>query len=133
MYIFNSKKPGTSGENMEDQLYNYRATIQSVYDGDTVRADIDLGLGTWIKNEQLRFARINAPELRGDEKVAGRAARDFLRDKILNKEVIIETIKDKKGKYGRYIAEIWLQDDDGESLNINDLMVEKGHARYQEY
>lgn len=118
---------------MDDQLYFYRAKIISVYDGDTVRADIDLGLSTWVKNEKLRLARINAPEVRGNEKQAGIAARDFLREQVLEKEVIIETTKDKKGKYGRYITEIWIKDQTGEFININDLMVEKGHAIYQEY
>ncbi|MFQ5649113.1 MAG: thermonuclease family protein [bacterium] len=118
---------------MDRKLYCYRATIISVYDGDTVRADIDLGLKTWVKNEKLRLARINAPELRGDEREAGLAARDFLRDKILEHDVIIETLKDKKGKYGRYLVEIWLEQEGEESINVNDLMVEAGHADYHDY
>lgn len=89
------------GVKIEDQLYCYRANVISVYDGDTVRADLDLGLKTWIKNENLRLARINTPELRGDEREAGLAARDFLRGKILDQEVVLETIRDRKGKYGR--------------------------------
>lgn len=117
---------------MEDQLYNYRAKVNSVYDGDTIRVDIDLGLKTWVKNESLRLARINAPEVRGSEKVKGKASRDFLRKLILGKEVIVETLMDEKGKYGRYLAEIWLKDD-GEYTNVNDLLVEKGHASYKEY
>jgi micrococcal nuclease len=40
----------------------------------------------------------------------------------------VETIKDRKGKYGRFIAEIWL---DGE--NVNDRLVAEGHAVYREY
>lgn len=117
----------------DNQLYVYRAKILSVYDGDTVHADIDLGLSTWIKDEKLRLSRINAPELRGDERPAGLVARDFLRDQIDGKDVLIETIKDKKGKFGRYIAEIWLKNDAGVYENINDLMVSSGHAEYKEY
>ncbi len=117
---------------MDSQLYHYRAKVISVYDGDTVRVDIDLGLGTWIRNEKLRLSRINAPELRGSEREAGLASRDFLRSRIQDKDVILETLKDKKGKFGRYIAEIWCDDGD-KYININDLLVEAGHARYQEY
>ncbi len=73
---------------MEGQLYYYKAKIISVYDGDTVRVDIDLGLSTWIKNEKLRLARINAPELRGDEREAGMAARDFLREYVLEQVLL---------------------------------------------
>ncbi len=54
--------------------------------------------------------RINAPELRGKERPRVLKSRDFLRSKIEGKEILIETIKDKKGKYGRDLAEIWLED-----------------------
>jgi len=117
---------------MKDKLYHYRALVRSVYDGDTCTVDIDLGLGTWIHGEKLRLYRINAPELRGEERAAGLKSRDFLRSKIDGKEIFINTIKDKKGKYGRYIADIWLKDN-GRWININDLLVEKGFAGYKEY
>lgn len=47
---------------MDLELYKYCAKVMSVYDGDTIRVDIDLGLKTWIKNESIRLNRINAPE-----------------------------------------------------------------------
>jgi micrococcal nuclease len=118
---------------MQQNLYNYKAIVQSVYDGDTCNVDIDLGLNTWIRNEKLRLNRINAPELTGKQKKAGIKSRDFLRDIILNKEVFIQTIKDKKEKYGRYLAEIWIIDQDGKLFNVNDFVVSKGFANYQKY
>ena len=45
----------------------------------------------------------------------------------LNK-VSMDKIKDKKGKYGRYIGVLWVDD-----LNINELLVEQGHAETREY
>ena len=114
------------------ELYHYTARVQSVYDGDTCRVDIDLGLGMWLRNEKLRLVRINAPEMTGAEKAAGTISRDFLRELIDGKEVIIETVKDRRGKYGRYLAEIWIQQ--GECwINVNDELVEKGQAEYKEY
>jgi micrococcal nuclease len=104
-----------------------------VYDGDTCTVDIDLGLSTWIRGEKIRLYRINAPELRGAEREAGLQARDFLRGQIEGKKVLIQTIKDRKEKFGRYLAEIWLEADDGSRVNINDLLVQQGHAIYQEY
>jgi len=116
---------------MEDQLYYYRAHVISVYDGDTIRVDIDLGLKTWVRNEKIRLARIDTPELRGDDREAGLAARDFLRERILDKDIILETLKDREGKYGRYLGEIWLLDEEaGDYINVNDLLVQRGHARY---
>ena len=117
---------------MKEKLYYYRAYIVSVYDGDTCRADIDLGMGVWIRNEKLRLLRINAPELHGTERERGLAARDFLRSQILEKEVFIQTRKDRRGKYGRYLAEIW-KEEAGGWVNLNDRLVEAGHAVYKTY
>ncbi len=112
----------------EEALYIYRAKITSVYDGDTVTADIDLGLHAWMHGEKLRLHRINAPELRGDERPEGLVSRDWLREKLTDQEVMIQTTKDKKGKYGRYLAEIFL-----DGVNINDQLVAEGMAEYKEY
>ncbi|MBI9019818.1 MAG: thermonuclease family protein [Verrucomicrobia bacterium] len=119
---------------MKDQslLYHYMALITAAYDGDTVTADIDLGLKTIVKGEKLRLNRINTPEVRGDEKEAGKVSRDWLRERIVGRSVLIETLKDKKGKYGRYIAEIWLPENGGYT-NINDELVERGLAVYKDY
>lgn len=118
---------------MDKQLYHYKAKVVSVYDGDTCTIDIDLGLHTWIRGEKIRLNRINAPELRGKERAKGLASRDFLKSLILDKEIIIETIKDTKEKYGRYLGEIWLKDSDGKFSNINDEMVRNKFAKYQKY
>jgi micrococcal nuclease len=114
------------------ELYHYTAQVQSVYDGDTCRVDIDLGLGIWLRNEKLRLVRINAPEMTGPDKALGIVSRDFLRGLIDGREIIIETLKDRRGKYGRYLAEIWIGQD-GIWSNVNDALVAAGHAVYQEY
>ena len=118
---------------VENNLYHYRATVQSVYDGDTCTVDIDLGLSTWVHSEKLRLYRINAPEVRGAEREEGLRSRDFLRELIDGKAIVVQTIKDRKGKYGRYLAEIWLAGEDGEWININDLIVQEGYAQYADY
>jgi micrococcal nuclease len=118
---------------MENSLYHYKAKIISVYDGDTCTADIDLGLHTWISGEKLRLNRINAPEVTGKEKSKGLKSRDYLRSLLTNKEVVIETIKDKKEKYGRYLAEIWLEETKGNFINVNDKIVKDGFAIYKKY
>jgi micrococcal nuclease len=118
---------------METTLYHYRALITSVYDGDTCDADIDLGLSTWVKGEKLRLYRINSPELRGPEREAGLLSRDYLRSLIEGKEVMLQTIRDRHEKFGRYLAELWLQNADGTWVNVNDLLVTKGFAIYKDY
>jgi len=109
-------------------LYEYKARIVNVVDGDTVDADIDLGFNTWRINERLRLSGINAPEPRGAQKVEGLQSKNELIKRILDREVTICTIKDRTGKYGRYLATIYL----GE-ININEWLVENGFAVHQSY
>jgi len=116
----------------EEKLYYYKATVQSVYDGDTIRVDIDLGLNIMVKNEAVRLNRINAPEVRGEERQRGLAARDYLRSRIANRDILLQTQKDDKEKYGRYLGEIWLKEND-KYVNINDEIVAEGFAVYKEY
>ena len=103
--------------------YKYKAHVVGVYDGDTITVDIDLGMNTWKKNVKLRLARIDTPELRGVEKEAGKVVRDYVRGMLLDKEIVIQTLKDKTGKYGRYIAEVFIED-----MNVNDHLLEEGMA-----
>jgi len=113
---------------MDGQLYTYKAIISRVYDGDTCTADVDLGFKFYHKGIKLRLKDINTPELRGESLVEARKSRDYLKELVLDKEIIIVTDKDSRGKYGRYIATLWLRDSDGKYININKLMVEKGFA-----
>lgn len=118
---------------MKNQLYMYRAHVTSVYDGDTCTVDIDLGLKIKATSEKIRLYRINAPEVRGASRAEGLVSRDFLREMIQDKDIFLQTIKDKKGKYGRYLGEIWLEKSDGSFENMNDLLVSKGLAVYASY
>jgi micrococcal nuclease len=103
--------------------YTYKAFVTSVYDGDTITVDIDLGMNTWKNNVKLRLARIDTPEVRGDSREQGLIVRDHVRNLLLDQQIEIKTIKDKTGKYGRYIAEVFVGDE-----NINDYLVEQGLA-----
>jgi micrococcal nuclease len=103
----------------------YKATIISVYDGDTVTADIEVGFGIHMI-EKIRVYGINAPEVRGEEKKDGIVSRDSLRELIDGKEVKI--ISHGRGKYGRIVAEIIYKD-----INISDWLVAYGLAVYKQY
>ena len=103
-------------------MYQYKAKIIDVYDGDTVTAVVDLGF-LHFQEMKLRLYGIDTPELRGEERAQGIIVRDILRDMILDKEVIINSYKDKQGKYGRYLATILLDD-----VNVNQWLLDEGHA-----
>jgi len=115
-------------------LYKYKAVCTAVYDGDTITLDIDLGFNMIMRNQKIRLYGIDTPELRGDEREQGLKVRDWVREQILNKEVILESIKDKTGKYGRWIGKIWLLDKEGVPyLELNTLLVSEGYAEYVDY
>jgi len=116
-----------------DGLYNYKVDkVISVYDGDTMTVDIDLGFGMIMKKRALRFYGINTPELRGgteETKQAGRDARDLVRELVEEADqVYIKSYYDKSGKYGRILASVILVDAEGHDVNLNELLVAKGHA-----
>ena len=108
--------------------YRYRAHVLKIYDGDTITVRVDLGFHVHTI-QRLRLARINAWEVRGEERPAGLIARDWLRSQILGRDVEVQTIKDATGKWGRYIAEVFTVD----GANLNDALVANGHAKYHDY
>ena len=110
------------------ETFIYKATIEKIYDGDTITCTIDCGFGVKLTKQKVRLFGINCPEMRGDNKVAGKESRDALREKIMDKDILIQTIKDKKGKYGRYLGIIYLEDE-----NINDWIVNNNHGVKAEY
>lgn len=109
-------------------LYNYRAIVVGVFDGDSVTLDIDLGLGVWSKGQKCRLAGIDTPEIRGEERPEGLKAKQRLVELVLGKQVAISTERDRTGKYGRWLVTIWHLGDDGVWININELLLSEGHA-----
>ena len=108
---------------MDNPFYIYKAKITKVYDGDTCTADIDLGFGVWLRGQKIRLYGIDTPEIRGEEREEGLLVKEYLSNLILDKEVILETEKDKTGKYGRWLGTIYL---DGE--DINEKLLREGMA-----
>jgi len=109
------------------KLYHYRAKVIKIYDADTITVHVQLGFNTY-QVATLRLYGINGPEMRGEEKPQGIISRDWLRKKILGKDIIIQTIAkkngmDKKGKFGRWLAVVWL-----DGVNLNQQMLDEGLA-----
>jgi len=104
--------------------YIYNARVKSVYDGDTIKVDIDLGFDVILKEQTIRLHGINAPEIRGPEKTEGLAARDRLRSLVLNKDIVIETFEDKKEKFGRWLGKLYVN-----GQCINDILLTEKHAQ----
>ena len=112
-------------------LYHYKAYVTRIYTGDSCRVDIDLGMGTWTRGIEIRLHRINAPEVKGNSRDAGMSARDHLRQLIMDKEVLLRTIKDRASKPSGYLGEMTVVTKDGETINVSEAMVTAGHAVYK--
>lgn len=90
----------------------YIATTVRVVDGDTAHVQVDPGFDVRI-NMTVRFAGINAPEMSTD---GGPRSKTAVEDAMpIGGQVVIRTLKDRREKYGRYLA--WVMLPGGWSLN----------------
>ena len=112
-------------------MYEYRCKVVHIVDGDTVDVDIDLGFGVWMKKQRIRLYGIDTPESRTrdlEEKKYGLAAKEFLTGMLDDEAgIILKTYKDKEGKFGRILGELWRNTDFADQ-SINEYMIEKHHA-----
>ena len=122
---------------IQASLYHYAANVISVYDGDTITVDIDLGMSLWKKGENLRLWRINTPEVKGESRPAGLVARDYVRSLVEGRQVLLRTILDKRGddttgKYGRLLAEVLVPEIENgvivAYINVNEDLLQRGYA-----
>jgi len=102
----------------------YVATIISHHDADTSRVLVALGMDVSVKLT-VRWRGINAPELSTPE---GHAALDLLNVWMpKGHRCILETRRDAKEKYGRYLGTFYAIDaPDGTSYNRQ--LIDAGHA-----
>ena len=114
-------------------MRNYRTEYDNYQSkhGDTVDVVLDLGFNV-LHSVRVRMAGIDTPESRTrdkDEKARGKLAKKFLENWLSQeqvqekKKIVIKTFKKSKGKFGRAIAEIWVND-----VNVNEDMIECYHA-----
>ncbi len=93
-------------------------TVQKVYDGDTFQTR---------HGEKVRLLNINTPEIQHRDtqaQVGGNAASLALKKLILGKQVRLTFDQQKKDKYGRSLAHVWMRD----GLWVNQYLIEQGYA-----
>lgn len=106
-------------------MYEYNCEVKRIVDGDTVDVVIDLGFDIHYSS-RVRLYGIDTPESRTrnkDEKVRGLMSKKYLTDALSKGQVVIKTHKDKKGKFGRVLGEMYVAD-----KNINLMMVDDNLA-----
>ncbi len=113
--------------------YIYRAKLDRVVDGDTVDALIDVGFDIWFK-KRIRFKGVDTWESRTrnlEEKKKGLAAKartKELLEKVSSKSGYFRIKSYGTGKYGRVLADLFIQDKEGNTININKQLIKEGHA-----
>jgi len=112
-------------------MYNYKATLMRVVDGDTIDAEIDLGFKIFIK-ERIRLMGIDTPESRTRnlaEKSWGKAASARLSELLAEADgkFTLVTKMQKKGKFGRILGTIQVSTKDG-IVDANQVLMNENFA-----
>lgn len=87
-------------------MARYSATVKEVIDGDTFKT---------VKGNEIRLARVDAPE-KGEQGYA--KAKSDLENLIGGKNITYEPVS---SSYGRIVAEVWVN-----GKNVNDAMIALG-------
>jgi micrococcal nuclease len=105
-------------------MHEYKAKVVRVIDGDTIDVDIDLGFDVILSKQRIRLYGIDTPESRTrdkEEKFYGKISAQFLKDRCKKGSYItVRTHLDKKGKFGRILGEIIV-----DNINLNKQMIEE--------
>jgi len=107
-----------------------KATVIKVTDGDTIKVSVDLGYRIYPV-VTIRFKGINCSDktLKAElSKEMAKKATKYVTDKILNKEVWVDSYKFKDGDYGRYLGIIYYQEGD-KWINLNQELLDIGLAK----
>ena len=113
-------------------MYEYKANLIKVVDGDTVDVDIAIGFGVWLKDERVRIAGIDTQESRTSDKVeklfglaAKKRVQELLADKVVLKTFAAKDGEDMKGKFGRILGDFYVGND---KKLLTEVMIDEGHA-----
>jgi micrococcal nuclease len=113
-------------------MYEYRATLSKIVDGDTFDLEIDLGLRV-LTRARVRLRGVDTPETYGVKQGTaewrrGQAAKQFVMQWFAARgsELIIHTFRDETGKYGRWLVEIA---DPASGERLTEQLLAAGHAR----
>ena len=112
-------------------MYEYKALVTKIVDGDTFDAEVDLGFSIYVKT-RFRVKDLDTPETyrpRNEaEKSHGKLATERAKQLLLLKTVTLKTEKGI-GIYGRYIATVILND----GSDYKDIMIQEGFQKLDKY
>lgn len=104
-------------------MYEYKATVKRIIDGDSLVLDIDLGFYMFMNETKIRLFGLDTPEMNAEDPLlrlqAVLAARYLFDNLQIGDKITIKTVLDKREKYGRLLATIFTKD----GLNINEGLL----------
>jgi micrococcal nuclease len=115
-------------------MWEYRAHVERVVDGDTLILSLDLGFFLEFKSQRFRLLGVDTPELRGVDKQAGFEAKRFVEEwlrfspELGTAAVGIRVVTHKPPKtdsFGRWLVTVWRNDD---PVSLNDALLAAGQA-----
>ena len=112
-------------------MYNYKAKVIKVSDGDTFKLEVDLGFGCSY-TDKFRILELDTYETKlykkyhvtPEHKKKGLMIKDFATELLQDKDVTIETLL-IKGYYKRYLCKLFFQYDD-QTIDLRNMMVDFG-------
>ena len=114
--------------------FAYRFAVDRVIDGDTIEGDIDLGFSVKLDDQRLRLLRVNTPERKGPTRAAGDKAKAFTERWLANHANIVIRSRKRdpkhadKDAFGRYLVEVFGDDEGGRQECLNDALLDSGNA-----
>ncbi|MBN1688148.1 MAG: thermonuclease family protein [Candidatus Omnitrophica bacterium] len=108
-------------------LYTYKAYVEKVIDGDTLKLELHLGFGHRF-TDKFRLKGIDCPEVKTSE---GRAAKKFVESELAQAEYLTvkSNVSGRKGKWGRYVVDIFYSKKGSNRLiYLNQILLDRGYA-----
>lgn len=110
-------------------MYEYKATVVKVVDGDTLDLRVSLGFHSYL-DIRARLAYINTEELNSSDvalKEQAVKAKNRVIELTANPVCVIKSSKPyKTDKYGRWVVELV----NSEGQNVNRLLLAEGIAKF---
>lgn len=109
-------------------LAQWKIDVISVYDGDTITANVHLPFSITLSNQKIRLLYIDAPEIKGGDDESKRAAiksRDYLIKLLKGTQVYLYTDpkRPERDAFGRILGILKTK-----NIIVNRKMIEEGHA-----
>lgn len=108
-------------------MYEYKAKVVRVLDGDTIEVDIDLGFNIILSSQKVRLSGIDTPESRTtnpEEKTMGLLSKKKIQEKLIIDSYVKIKSEKNDDKFGRILGKVILNDE----TILNQWLIDNNYA-----